>query len=190
MENPAFEIEGCCGTIVFDNPERRNPLSRSVLERLETLIKDETVGLEKLVFTGVGDIFAAGANIREVSGLNSKTAIPFSRLGQSVFSSIRKLPATTIAAINGHCIGGALDLALSCDIRIAVPDAVFAHPGARLGIITGWGGTQMLPELVGRKRAFEMFLTAKKVSAEEALGIGLIDEISIEPVRRAREYEA
>ena len=84
----------------------------------------------------------------------------------------------TIAAVNGFCFGGALDLALSCDKRIAAPNAEFSHPGANLGIMTGWGGTQRLPRLIGEANALEMFMTAKRVSAEEALRIGLIDAVS------------
>ena len=91
----------------------------------------------------------------------------------------------TVAAIDGFCMGGALDLALSCKKRIASPRSIFAHPGARLGIITGWGGTLFLPRLIGRKKALEILLTAKKVSAGEALKIGLIDEISKKPLEKA-----
>ena len=82
-------------------------------------------------------------------------------------------------------MGGAFDLALSCKKRIASPNSVFAHPGAKLGIITGWGGTQLLPRLVGKKNALEILLTAKKISAEEALKIGLIDEINENPLEKA-----
>ena len=88
----------------------------------------------------------------------------------------------TVAAINGFCFGGAFDLALSCKRRVAVATAEFCHPGVGLGIITGWGGTQRLPRLVGEAAALEMFMTARRVSAEEALRIGLIDEINDDPV--------
>lgn len=94
----------------------------------------------------------------------------------------------TVAAINGYCFGGALDLALACDKRIAAPNAVFCHPGANLGIVTGWGGTQRLPRLIGETRALEMFLTAKKVAANEALQIGLVDEIAENPLANALSF--
>ena len=84
-------------------------------------------------------------------------------------------------------MGGGLDLALACRVRIASPDAVFAHPGARLGIITGWGGTQRLPRLVGAARAFEMFVTARRVGASEALGIGLVDALAEDVLGAALE---
>jgi enoyl-CoA hydratase/carnithine racemase len=93
----------------------------------------------------------------------------------------------TIAAINGFCFGGALDLALACERRIASPNAVFSHPGVTLGIITGWGGTQRLPRLIGEARALEMFITARRVTASEALETGLIDGISNDPLETARK---
>ena len=188
-ENLIFEAENDVGVIRFCDLKRRNALSELVLDRLSELVQKEAQGLRKLVFTGTEDIFAAGANIAEVAQLDSETAYEFSKKGQSVFASIRDLKGTTIAAINGHCMGGALDLALSCDVRIAKPGAYFAHPGAKLGIITGWGGTQMLPRQVGVKKANEIFLTAKKIDSVEALDIGLIDEIDSDPLGRAFEYE-
>ena len=103
---------------------------------------------------------------------------------------IDEMPQLVIAAINGHCFGGALDLALSCDIRIASLNARFAHPGAGLGIITGWGGTQRLPRLVGLANSFEMFFTASPIDAAHALEIGLIDEIVADPLSRALELSS
>jgi enoyl-CoA hydratase len=94
---------------------------------------------------------------------------------------MRKIESKNATAfVNGFCFGGALDLALSCKKRIAAPNATFCHPGANLGIMTGWGGTQRLPRLIGEAKALEMFLTAKRVDAIEALRIGLVDEISEE----------
>jgi enoyl-CoA hydratase/carnithine racemase len=84
-------------------------------------------------------------------------------------------------------MGGGLDLALACGVRVASPRAVFAHPGARLGIITGWGGTQRLPRLIGAARALELFVTARRVSADEALEIGLVDFVADDALGRAIE---
>jgi len=84
-------------------------------------------------------------------------------------------------------MGGGLDLALACDLRIAAPNAIFGHRGAALGLITGWGGTQRLPRLIGTGRALQMFAAAEKLHAEEALRIGLINEIAADPVARAIE---
>jgi enoyl-CoA hydratase/carnithine racemase len=98
---------------------------------------------------------------------------------------IEDLPITTVAAINGYCFGGGLDLALACKKRVASPDALFCHPGVGLGIITGWGGTQRLPRLVGEGLAMEMLLTASRLSAKEALRIGLVDTITEDVVMEA-----
>jgi enoyl-CoA hydratase/carnithine racemase len=98
---------------------------------------------------------------------------------------IEQFPAPVYAAVSGYCMGGGLDLALACHHRIAEPNAVFGHRGAALGLITGWGGTQRLPRLVGKARAFEMFVAAEKIGARRALEIGLIDAISEDPVVEA-----
>lgn len=119
-------------------------------------------------------MFASGANIRELRTLTPATAREFAVRGQRLFQRIADARQLTIAAVNGYCMGGGLDLALACDVRVASTGAVFAHPGARLGIITGWGGTQRLPRLVGAARALDMFLTARRFSAVEALDIGLV----------------
>lgn len=173
--------------IQFVRPQARNPLSIETLKLLHRIIDDVSTNQEikKIIFTGAEDVFASGANLREVAEVTKDTAREFALRGQTLMKKIANAPQTTIAAINGYCFGGALDLALSCDLRIASPNAVFSHPGANLGIITGWGGTQRLPRLIGEAKALEMFLTAKRVSAKEALQIGLIDEIAENPLETA-----
>jgi len=99
---------------------------------------------------------------------------------------IAEAPQVTIAAINGYCMGGGLDLALACDLRVAGPEAIFAHPGVALGIITGWGGTQRLPRIIGPARALEIILTARRIAAREALEIGLVNCLATEPLEEAR----
>ncbi len=99
-------------------------------------------------------------------------------------NALASYPAPVIAAIEGHCMGGGLDLALACHRRIAAPHAVFGHRGAALGLMTGWGGTQRLPRLIGKSRALELFVAAEKVSAARALEIGLVDAIADDPVAR------
>jgi enoyl-CoA hydratase/carnithine racemase len=100
-------------------------------------------------------------------------------------SAIDCFPAPVFAAVSGYCMGGGLDLALACHHRIASPHAVFGHRGAALGLITGWGGTQRLPRLVGKGRALEMFVAAEKIMAPQALRIGLVDAIADDPVAEA-----
>jgi enoyl-CoA hydratase len=167
----------------FNRPAERNALSVATLEELDSIVSAlvARANINSIIFTGTGDIFAAGADIRELSGLTAEAAGEFAARGQRLFQKIADARQLTIAAVNGYCMGGALDLALACDLRCAAPRAVFAHPGARLGIITGWGGTQRLPRLIGTARALEMFATAKRVEAREAYEMGLVSKLG-EPV--------
>ncbi len=173
--------------IQFNRPEIRSPLSIFVVERLKEALKEaaENVSIKKIIFTGKADVFASGADLREIAEVNAETAKDFAKRGQDLMKLIAEAPQTTLAAVNGYCFGGALDLAVACDKRIAAPDAVFCHPGVSLGIITGWSGTQRLPRLIGEAKALEMFLTAKRVGAREALKIGLIDRIAENPLRES-----
>ena len=176
------EMHGRALVVRFIRPELRNPLSVAVLEELDEIV--DSFDRSAIVFTGTEDVFASGADLREISQVSADDAKNFARRGQTLFAKIAEIPQS-IAAINGFCFGGALDLSLACKKRIASPNAVFSHPGANLGIITGWGGTQRLPRLIGESRALEMFFLAKRIDAEEALRIGLIDEIAADPLAEA-----
>ena len=180
----AAETRGGILIVRFTRPEIRNPLSVEVLESLERIIDDglASASVEKIVFTGTGNAFASGADLREIAALTSENAKEFSLRGQRLMAKIADASKPTIAAINGFCFGGALDLALACTHRIASPAATFCHPGAGLGIITGWGGTQRLPRLIGQANALEMFFTAAPISAANALRIGMVDSIAIDPL--------
>jgi len=129
------------------------------------------------VITGTERAFAVGAEISELANFTPASAFEFARRGQSVMRAVANSPKPIVAAIRGYCMGGGLDLALACHARIASSDAVFAHPGGSLGIITGWGGTQRLPRLIGRSRAIEMLVTGRRLDATEALDFGLIQKI-------------
>ena len=137
-----------------------------------------------LVISG-GRNFSAGADLNEINALNGPEAYAFSALGQELMHAIASYPTPVIAAVEGHCMGGGLDLALACDRRIAAPSAVFGHRGAALGLITGWGGTQRLPRLIGKGRALELFVAAERVTAPRALEIGLVNAIADDPVAEA-----
>ena len=126
--------------------------------------------------------------MEQISALDGPTAYEFSKMGQELMEAIDCFPAPIYAAVSGYCMGGGLDLATACHHRIASPQAVFGHRGAALGLITGWGGTQRLPRLVGRGRALEMFVAAEKVTATQALQMGLVDAIAYDPVAEALRH--
>jgi len=189
QQTPALltEVTDSIAILRFNRPAERNPLSRATLHELKTALsallpRDD---VKALIFTGTDDVFLSGANIRELSELDSTSALEFSQFGQDIFQTIADAKQLTIAAINGYCMGGGLDLALACDIRVASESAVFSHPGARLGVITGWGGTQRLPRIINRGPALEMLLTARQLTSREALTLGLIAELSINQVQTA-----
>ncbi len=180
----SIEYRNATMILSFERPEIRNPLSIGVLDQLHALIDVISADdrANAVIFTGTGNSFASGADLREIATVSASDAPAFARYGQALMRKIAALEIPTFAAINGFCFGGALDLALACDFRVAVGEAKFAHPGTGLGIITGWGGTQRLPRLVGTAHALELFFTASPIDAEKALRIGLIDSISDDPV--------
>jgi len=169
--------------------EPTNTLSRArvlaLTEAVRTLARESNP--RPLILTGNEKFFSAGADLHEITALTGPEAYRFSAMGQALMNAVAGFPALTIAAVHGYCMGGGLDLALACRVRIAAPHAVFGHRGAALGLITGWGGTQRLPRIVGKARALEMFLAAEKVHARKALEIGLINEIAGNPLARAIE---
>ncbi len=187
----AIKVERVENGIVirFARPDARNPLSTSVIDELNGILDlcENDRDIEKIIFTGSENVFASGADLREIANLTSNEAKAFAERGQRVMRQISGLPQMTIASINGYCFGGALDLALACDIRIASPNATFCHPGTGLGIITGWGGTQRLSRLIGEAKTLEMFFTAQPINAREALRIGLVDLIASDPLEEAKK---
>ena len=159
-------------------------LERRILAKIEEQIAQlsEQRELAGAVITGTERAFAVGAEISELASLTPALAFEFSRYGQSVMRVVANSPKPVVAAIRGYCMGGGLDLALACHTRIASSDAIFAHPGGSLGIITGWGGTQRLPRLIGRSRALEMLATGRRLDAREALNCGLVEKIAADSI--------
>ena len=139
----------------------------------------------RLVITGNTHFFSAGADLNEIAALHGAEAFRFAQMGQRLMNTVASFPAPTIAAVHGYCMGGGLDLALACSRRIAGPHAIFGHRGAALGLITGWGGTQRLPRIVGKAHALKMFVAAEKLHAREALGFGLVEAIADDPLAAA-----
>jgi enoyl-CoA hydratase/carnithine racemase len=160
-----------------------NRLSRDRVVALTAAIeKSAEEKPKRLVLTGNAHFFSAGADLHEIAALTGAEALRFGAMGQRLMNAVAGFPAPTIAAVHGYCMGGGLDLALACSRRIAGPHAIFGHRGAALGLITGWGGTQRLPRIVGKARALEMFVCAEKLNAKRALEFGLIEKIVGDPL--------
>ncbi len=182
-ENLIAEREDSIGIISLNRPPA-NPINVALLNELEAVLKewekDKTVKV--VIITGAGEkAFCAGFDVKTVGTPEGTDAMP---RGHQVFGRIEKYPKPVIAAINGFALGGGCELALSCHFRIMVNSAgaVIGLPEINLGIMPGWGGTQRLPRLVGKAKALEMLLLGLRLTAPEALSIGLITRMS-EPGR-------
>lgn len=160
-----------------------NRLTRKTVSALTEAIRnlETSQAPAPLVISGKHN-FSVGADLNEIAALTGPEAYAFSDMGQTLMQSIATYPAPVIAAIEGHCMGGGLDLALACHGRIAAPSAIFGHRGAALGLITGWGGTQRLPRLIGKGRTLELLVAAEKISAARALEISLVNAIADDPI--------
>ena len=169
----------------LSSPDGTNRLTRVCVLELTAAIRELARDARPLIITGNNKFFSAGADLQEIAALTGPEALEFSRTGQELMNGIAGFPAPVCAAIHGYCMGGGLDLALACQGRVAAPHAVFGHRGAALGLITGWGGTQRLPRLVGKAHALQMFVAAEKVNSAEALRCGLVNAVADDPVRWA-----
>ena len=186
MGNPElFHVEQLSTVTVLRliSSDGTNRLTRERVLALTSAI--EQLPLRPLIITGNERFFSAGAELAEIVALTGSAAYEFSRLGQALMNAVDRFPALVCAAVSGYCMGGGLDLALACDLRVAHPHAVFGHRGAALGLITGWGGTQRLPRLVGKARALEMLVAAEKLTAARAREFGLVDEVAANPIGRS-----
>ena len=165
-------------TLRLDRP-KLNPLNeqvaREIGEAVDTAAADERVGA--LVVWGGERVFAAGADIKEMSDQDAVQMFRYIGGFQDVFTRLERLPFVTIAAVNGYALGGGCELALACDLRIAAEDAQLGQPEILLGVIPGAGGTQRLPRLIGLGRAKELIYSGRFVKADEALRIGLVNEV-------------
>jgi enoyl-CoA hydratase/carnithine racemase len=166
--------------------DNTNLLTRARVVALTTVVEDlANRRPSRLVISGNAHFFSAGADLNEIAELHGAEALRFAQSGQRLMNAVANFPAPTIAVVHGYCMGGGLDLALACSRRIAGPHAIFGHRGAELGLITGWGGTQRLPRLVGKARALQLFLAAEKLHARDALRFGLIESIGDDPLAAA-----
>ncbi len=175
-----FEKKDDIGILTVNRPDKLNAISNELTSELSSLLdeleKDDK--LRVLVITGAGDkAFVAGADIQELVDRDARMGRRVSHERQEIFSRIENLPVPVIAAVNGYALGGGLELALACNIRICSEKAQFGAPEVKLGIIPGDGGTQRLPRLVGLGRAMEMILSGDFIDAQEAHRIGLVNKV-------------
>jgi enoyl-CoA hydratase len=184
-----LEVQGPVAIIRLDRPPA-NAISRRVSDELrdsaiEAAGRDD---VRAVVVWGGPKTFAAGADLKEVAGLGPKEIRPVvSALGEAL-TLLEEMPKVTIAAIEGYCLGGGCELALACDFRFAAQDATLGQPEIALGIIPGAGGTQRLPRLVGQARARDLIYSGRRVGADEALALGLVDRVT--PPGEARQVAA
>lgn len=167
----------------LNRPGQLNALDKDIFDELESLMDvletDKTVRC--MIITGSGEkAFCVGADLKERLGMNEKDIVVRMDFVHKLYRRMEKAPFPVIAAINGVCLGGGLELALACDIRVASGNAVFGFPEVDLAIIPGNGGTQRLSRVVGLARALELTLTAKRLTAEEAYRIGLVHQVTAE----------
>lgn len=168
----------------LNRPTKSNALNQALIDSLDELAAEietefDNGQIKALVITGAGErAFSAGADITELADLDAPRARTQMLRGQGVFTRLEELPIVVIAAINGVALGGGLELAMAADLRIAAPTARLGQPEITLGNLPGWGGTQRLPELVGRGRATQLILTGEVISAARAYEIGLVNQVS------------
>ena len=174
-----YEKQGNLAIAAINRPEALNALNGTVLQELSQVVAEveNDAEVRAFVLTGEGRAFVAGADIGEQSALDVASARKFSQFGSSIFRRIEKLEIPTIAAVNGFCLGGGCELAMSFDIILASEKAKFGQPEVGLGITPGFGGTQRLPRIVGMANAMEMILTAQTINAQRAKEIGLVSHV-------------
>jgi enoyl-CoA hydratase len=175
-----YEKKKNIGILTINRPQKMNAISNELTAELKQLLDDieNDSSIRVLIITGQGDkAFVAGADISELIDRNAALGRRVTKERQEIFSRIENLQVPVIAAVNGYALGGGLELALACSVRICSNTAQFGAPEVKLGIIPGDGGTQRLPRLVGLGRAMEMILTGDFIDAEEAFRIGLVNRV-------------
>ena len=174
-----YDEENDIGILYINKPQSLNALDTQVLDELDQMFFSiDSNKVRALIITGGGEkSFVAGADISEMSEFTKELAHSFSKRGNDIFRKIETFPIPIIAAINGYALGGGLEIALSCDIRICSENAIFGQPEVSLGITPGFGGTQRLSRTIGVGMAKQLIYTAQNIKADEALKIGLVNAI-------------
>jgi len=179
-QNLKTSIENGISTITINRPDKLNALNRVTVQEIGEAVKEanKDVNVLSIIITGEGPkAFAAGADIKEFTGLTKEQGMAMAKAGQDVFQSIEDSPKPVIAAVNGFALGGGCELAMACHLRIASDNARFGQPEVNLGLIPGYGGTQRLIRYLGRSKGMELMMTAEMITAQQALEMGLVNYV-------------
>ncbi len=179
-EGSFFSPEKNIGVIKLNRPTAYNALNDQLITELQQALKEAEADdeVKVVVITAEGQkVFCTGADLKLASELNEKTALPLIEEGQAIFNYVENFPKPTIAAVNGLALGGGLELALACDMRIASEEAKLGCPETSIGLIPAWGGIQRLPKIVGIGKAKELIFSGAMITAKEAAEIGLVNKV-------------
>lgn len=180
FKNTLYEKSEGIATITINRPQALNALNEETLKEISSRIADakQDENIRVIVFTGAGDrAFCAGADLNMMKGKSAYKGMHLSYIGQRLTLEIEELEKPVIAALNGYTLGGGLELAMACDLRIASENAQLGQPEVNVGLIPGWGGTQRLPRLVGKGKAKEMIFTGGRIDAKTAERLGLVNKV-------------
>ncbi|NII23849.1 enoyl-CoA hydratase [Pseudoflavitalea sp. X16] len=171
--------EGIC-TITINRPDKLNALNKTVMGELDKAIDGvyNNEAIKSAIITGSGNkAFVAGADISEFQGLTKEQGMALAKRGHDIFLKIERAPKPIVAAVNGFALGGGCELALACHFMIAADSAKFGQPEVNLGLIPGYGGTQRLVQVAGKGRAMELLMSGRMITAQEAQGYGMVNEV-------------
>jgi enoyl-CoA hydratase len=179
MRHWRISRQGRITRFCLETPDGKQRLTPAILEELAALAAAEAERGQRVVAIRSLSkrLFAAGADLTAIRALDPSAAFAYAKAGQEALASLADVRALLIAEVGGACFGGAVDLALACDIRVACECASFSHPGVRLGIVTGWGGTRLVRYVSGIRAARRLFLEGRILTAAEAHGLGLVDRV-------------
>ena len=180
FENTLYEKSEGIATITINRPQALNALNEETLKEISLRITDarQDENTKVIVITGAGDrAFCAGADLNMMKDKGAYEGMQLSQNGQKLTLEIEELEKPVVAALNGYTLGGGLELAMACDLRIASENAQLGQPEVNVGLIPGWGGTQRLPRLVGKGKAKEMIFTGGRVDAKTAEQLGLVNKV-------------
>jgi len=180
LENILVDIEDGIAVLTINRPKALNAINDQLMSEVGHLFSEglDFKSLNGVIITGAGEkAFIAGADITELQNLSTEEGYKLSKKGHDIFDSIESCTIPVLAAVNGFCLGGGNELAMSCHIRIASKNAKFGQPEVNLGLIPGYGGTQRLIQYLGKGKGMDLLLTGDMINADEALHYGLVVEV-------------